>query len=109
MKKKAETNWNELWPVVNILNEVCHGIGTNYAELGCKYEDVFALLRKIAAYEAEEDKSEDAIFLELTDREIEILKMCFEEVFKQIEEWEFSIRVGIPKTEAINTKEKLTN
>lgn len=20
------TNWNELWPIANILNEVCHGI-----------------------------------------------------------------------------------
>ncbi|HRD56229.1 MAG TPA: hypothetical protein PLC42_07535 [Parachlamydiaceae bacterium] len=26
IKKIIETKWNELWPIVNILNEVCHGL-----------------------------------------------------------------------------------
>jgi len=25
MRKKIDTKWNELWPLVNILNEVCNG------------------------------------------------------------------------------------
>lgn len=111
MKKKIETNWNELWPIVNIINEVCHGIETNNIEneFGFKYEEIFAFLRKLVAYEMEEDKSEIQINIEFTDREIEIILMCFNAVLKQIEEWEFSTRIGISVKEAIKIKEKLTD
>ncbi len=40
MATMIETNWNELWPIVNIMNEVCHGIKIHDMDqaIGYKYE-----------------------------------------------------------------------
>jgi uncharacterized protein YqgV (UPF0045/DUF77 family) len=111
MEKTIETKWNELWPIVNILNEVCHGIDINdfENEIGFKYEVIFALLRKIAAYEMEEDKSEIKTTIELNDVEVDVIIKCCNEVLKQIEEWEFSTRIGVSIKEASKIKERLTS
>ena len=111
MWKIIETSWNELWPIANILNEVCHGININDTEndVGFKYETIFDLLRKLSTYEVEEAKSDIKTTIELSSLETEIITKCFNEVFKQIEEWEFQTRIGITKKEANDILNKLTH
>jgi hypothetical protein len=111
MRKTKETNWNNLWPIANILNEVCNGIHINDVErkIGFKYENIHSLLRKISNYKAKEEDSENIEIIELDENEIKIINRCFDEVLKQIEEWEFSTRIGISIKEAIEIKNKLTN
>lgn len=110
MKKEIKTKWNDLWPIINILNEVCHGIKINdfETEIGFNYNEIFSLLAKLEAYEVGEDMSEIQIILELNNIETEILKACFNESLKQIEQWEFSTRIGVSISEAQKIKEKLT-
>ena len=94
---------NEVWPLLNILNEVCHGILIDNFEkiIGAKKEDVVVLMDRIANEEKEET------ILNLNKLELDILKKSFLEVFKQIDEWEFQTRIGISRNEAIKIKEKI--
>jgi len=111
MRKIIETTWNELWPVVNILNEICHGIKINDFEkqIGFKYDEIFSLLEKIEAYEVKEYEADLKTTLELNDStEMSILKNCFRVVLKHIEEWEFSTRIGVSISEATAIINKLT-
>ena len=84
-----ETTWDEFFPIVNILNEVCHGIDINnfQEEIGFDYEEIFLLLKKINRSKTLDDNEQ--IEIELNTREIEIIKRSFKEVVRQIEEWEF--------------------
>ncbi|MEI8365658.1 MAG: hypothetical protein WCF65_04485 [Parachlamydiaceae bacterium] len=109
MKKIIETNWDELWPIVNILNEICHGIKIESFEkkIGSDYETIYILLKKISSYEVEETDSHFPIKIELSDFEKEIIIRSFRESLKQIEEWEYSTRIGISSTEANRIIEKL--
>jgi len=111
MKKNIETNWNELWPIGNILNEVCHGINiSNFEnEIGFKYESILFLLKKITAYKVKEYESEIKKVIELNDFERDIIQKSFQEVLKEIEEWEFSTRIGISIAEANVIISKLTS
>lgn len=43
----------------------------------------------------------------LSDAELAFLKNSFEEVFRQIDEWEFQTRIGVSVQEAQRIKEKL--
>ena len=95
---------NEIWPLLNVLNEVCNGISIeNFEErMGSKKEDVISLMNRIAE---EEQKEESLISLSKID--IEILKKSFELLFKYIDEWEFETRVGISVEDANSLKNKL--
>jgi hypothetical protein len=95
---------NEIWPLLNILNEVCHGISINNFEnvIGAKKHAVIDLLEKISKDEKKEDP-----MLSLDRSELTILIKSFDAVFKQIGEWEFQTRIGIPIHEAIRLKNKL--
>ena len=94
---------DEIWPLANILNEICNGLIINNFEdsIGRKELDVVILMNKILN---KEDK-ESAIF-HLNNTELNILSNSFKEVFKQIEEWEFQTRIGITIKEAINIQKK---
>lgn len=104
MGKFIKTKWNELWPIVNILNEVCNGfyIRDVKKEVGFTYEPILALLKKLSAYDVKEYEAENTIIIELNDYEINIIKNCFPVVAKELDEWEFPIRVGVP-IEEVNT------
>lgn len=93
---KLELSWNELWPLINILNEVCHGIKIDIqSKIGSSYEEVFDLLEKIELYEVNEYEADIKKEIEFSDKEILILKRCLHEVPLEIEEWEFPIRIGV--------------
>lgn len=89
-------SWSELWPVVNILNEVCHGIKINIqSKIGSSYEEVYKLLKKITPYEVNEYEADEKKEISFKDEEIRILKRCLLEVAEEIEEWEFQTRIGV--------------
>lgn len=91
-------NWNELWPVVNILNECCHGLYVH------NFEDVIGAQRKVVVDWMDEvsgKEREGDVMLILGDFELNFLQKSFEEVFKQIEDWEFSTRIGISIEEGV--------
>jgi hypothetical protein len=102
--KQIKLSSNEFWPLLNILNEVCHGIKINNFEnsIGAKKQTVVAFMDNIAK---EEEKKE--VLLNLNDSELTFLKKSFEEVFRQIEEWEFQTRIGISTQEARKIQDKL--
>ena len=94
--KKLEMSWNELWPLVNILNEVCHGIKIDIqSKIGSSYEKVYTLLKKITTHEVNEYESDIKKRITFQDEEILILKRCLHEVAQVIEEWEFQTRIGV--------------
>jgi hypothetical protein len=88
---------DEIWPLLNILNEVCHGIRIgNFEEIiGVKKEDVVNLMDKIS-----KEENKEVSILILNDLELNALKRSFREVFNQIDEWEFQTRIGISRQEA---------
>jgi hypothetical protein len=102
--RQIKLNSNEFWPLLNVLNEVCHGIKINDFEssIGVEKQAVVDFLDNIAK---EEHKSE--VILSLNDSQLTFLKNSFEEVFRQIDEWEFQTRIGISAQEARKIQEKL--
>ena len=108
MEKIIETCWNELWPLINVLNEICHGINISNLEqvVGFKYDTILALLTKLETYDVKEIDSDNKTILKLDESEKEIIKNCFRIIFKEIEEWEFSTRIGISTHEANALKNK---
>ena len=104
-EKKIKINKNELWPLLNIINEICYGINISNFEhtIGAKREILIELMNKISR----EEEKEHAI-LTLNDCELAILKNSFKEIYKQIEDWEFQTRIGISIQNANNIKDKLT-
>lgn len=87
---------NELWPLLNILNEICYGISIHDFEnsIGTKQEVVEALMSKISL-----ESSTKEIVLRLSEFEINVLKRVFEKVCSEIDDWEFPTRIGISKQE----------
>ena len=71
--KTFDLNPDEIWPLLNILNEVCHGININDFEktIGAKKEIVVKLLDKISEIE-----NKECCFLKLDDCELKILEKC---------------------------------
>ena len=94
---------NEIWPLLNILNEVCHGIHIENFEkiIGAKKENAVILMDRIS----NEEKVETILILNKS--ELDILKNSSLEVFKQIDEWEFQTRIGISRNEVIKIIEKI--
>lgn len=89
---------------MNVLNEVCHEINI------LDFEEIIGVQKKI--FEdwvnkiSKREKKEEIILL-LDNFELNFLQKSFEEVFKQIDEWEFQTRVGVTKQEAIIIQEKI--
>ncbi|CCB90252.1 hypothetical protein [Simkania negevensis] len=110
MTKIFHTKWNEIWPIVNVLNEVCHGINIENisATIGADYNSIYALMKKIVAYESSEALSNIPISINLDDNELKILKNCFNEVQKQIQEWEFSTRIGVSAHDVEKILDRMT-
>jgi hypothetical protein len=102
--KTIKLRSDELWPLLNILNEICHGIHIENFEqnIGERKKNVIDLMNRISK---EEEKEE--IIIKLNDSELDILKRSFAEVFKQIGEWEFQTRIGITIKEALKIQNKL--
>lgn len=93
--KKLELSWNELWPISNILNEVCHGLYIDIqSEIGFSYEEVNKLLTKLHSYKVEKHQPNKKNVVEFHDDEILILKRSLQVVTEEIDEWEFHTRIG---------------
>ena len=95
---------NEVWPLLNVLNEVCYGIKINNLEIsiGVKKQIVVDFMDSIV-----EEEKKNEVILTIDDSELNFLNNSFEEVFRQIEEWEFQTRIGISIQEAQKIQEKL--
>jgi len=107
MKRAIEISWEKLWPIANVLNEVCHGIRIESIEdkIGATEEELFLLLKKIKKYKVKESEFEIKKTIDVDENEIGILKKSLKEVSKQIDEWEFQTRIGVPLEEIKATLE----
>lgn len=96
---------NEIIPLLNVLNEVCHGIHVVNFEnaIGASRTAVVDFMDKISNIEKKEE-----FVLILDDFELKFVQKSFEEVFKHLEEWEFQTRIGVTIQEARAIKEKIT-
>lgn len=94
----------QVWPLLNILNEVCHGIKIdNFEEIiGSKKSIVIELMDRIS-----KEDNENVIMLNLSVEDLEVLNKSFDFVFNQIEDWEFQTRIGITKSEVNKIRLKL--
>ncbi|MBS0584964.1 MAG: hypothetical protein JSR76_01520 [Verrucomicrobia bacterium] len=100
--KTISLNPEEMWPLLNVLNEACHGLNiSNFEKLFGKRELLIDLMDRLAQAE---EKVRPLVFNNL---DLEIIKRSFIEVFKEIEAWEFQTRIGIPREEAIKIQEKI--
>lgn len=80
-------------PIINILGEVCWGFNIEDFEkkIGVKKEIAELLLERLL-------KSEKSGIIEisLNKSEVKTIKNALNEVKREIEEWEFSTRIGLP-------------
>lgn len=103
MIKTIHISWDNLWPLANILNEVCHGIGVDIKKsTGYSYEVVNKLLEKLNSFEVNELASSIRSAIEFSGQEIAILISCLNIVAIEIEEWEFQTRIGVTLDEIRN-------
>jgi len=104
----VKIKWEEIWPIVNILNEICHGIDVDLDKMGFKYEEILNLLNKLKKYDPGKSNYDFQITIELNASELKMLIKSFKEVFRQIEEWEFQTRIGITIQEAKSILSNIT-
>lgn len=78
--------------VINLLGEICWGFHLDDFEskIGAKKEIVEALLEKLI-----KEEKQGIVEIELDDSEVRIIRNAFDEVKKEIEDWEFSTRIGV--------------
>ncbi len=95
---------NDVWPLLNILNEVCFGFFIDHFHkiIGDEKNNVIELMNRIAREEGVE-----GLVFDLNKSELNVLKNSFDEVFRQIDKWEFQTRIGISVEEANKIKEKI--
>ena len=92
--------------LANILNEVLHGFAVDYeSELGTSRSDLFKLFKKALARDHEQSVDVSAFSLE----EAQLLLKCSHLCLREIEDWEFRTRFGIPRETAIETNRLLSN
>ncbi len=100
--KRVELGCDEIWPLINILNEICYGIHIkNFEEIFGEEHFVIDLMERII-----QEKGKDSIFV-FNSFELKIIQNSFEEVFKEIEDWEFQTRIGIFRKEALEILDKI--
>ncbi|MDN3506636.1 MAG: hypothetical protein P0S96_05355 [Simkaniaceae bacterium] len=100
--KKFNLSWNEIWPIANILNEVCHGIDIDIqSEIGFSYEEVYKLLTKLHYYKDEKHQPNKKNVIEFHDDEILILKRSLQVAAEEISR-HFQTRVGVTLEELID-------
>ena len=88
---------DDVWPLGNILNEICHGVHVVSFEekIGAKYEDIYRLLEKISKiYKESKAEQLQEITLALNEEELQIIEKSFREVLNHLD-WDFQTRVGI--------------
>lgn len=97
IERKKRLIFNEAWPLLNILNEITHGIYINNFDevIGAKKEFVEALLDRFLMDERDGLKE---VFL--NNEEVEIFKKALHAVENTLEEWEFQTRIGVTHEES---------
>ncbi len=95
--KTFKVNLEKDRPIINILGEICWGFQIENFEkkIGVKKEIAEALLEKLL----KEEKT-GVVEVFLTESDVNIIKRAFTEVSREIEKWEFPIRLGISLEEA---------
>ncbi|MBS0584962.1 MAG: hypothetical protein JSR76_01510 [Verrucomicrobia bacterium] len=92
----------EIWLMMNIMNEVCYGIPMeNFEKTVGNEQSAVDLLNRII-----KEENDGGLFT-FNDTELQILRNSFHAVCKEIDDWEFPIRVGILKEEARAIWEKI--
>ncbi len=96
----------EVWPLTNVLNEVCHGLRVRDFErtIGASQQTVSSLLDRIM-----ECENDNGIDIDLSELEIKIIKLSIIEVFRQIDDWEFKIRVGVQREKIAQIGKKIAD
>ena len=93
----------DICPLLNILNEVNHGIRIfNFEKtIGAKKQFVIDLWEKIF-----KEKNKENPTISFDNLELEVINNSFEEVYRQIDAWEFQTRLGItiPEMKKIQNK-----
>jgi len=86
-------NLEEDRPIINILGEICWAfqIDNFGKKIGAKKEIVKTLLERLL-----KEEKDGIVETYLDDSEVEIIKKSLNEVAKEIEEWEFQTRIGVP-------------
>lgn len=104
-----ELNLNEVWPLLNVVGEICYGFDVDFETvIGVKSEVVIDLMQEISKKNKETiEKGMNVVTLILSDLELDVLKRCIDEVIREIEEWEFQTRIGVFISDIIAIKEKL--
>ncbi len=97
-------SFDDFFSLLNIINEVCHGINVrNFKEtIGDERKTVVDFLDKIS----NKDQNNEIIIC-VSDFEQQFLKKSFERVLREIEEWEFQTRIGVDRSEARAIMEKI--
>lgn len=95
--KEIKLDKDELWPILNILNQVSNGLKIiNFEKvIGANFEIVCNLMDRISREEHKE-----SVILSLSALDVNIIKKSFEECLRQIDEWEFQTLIGISIPEA---------
>ncbi len=85
-----------------LLNEICYGIHIkNFEEVFGEEHLVIDLMERVL-----QEKGKDSTFI-FNGCELKIIQNSFEEVFKEIEDWEFQTRIGILREEALEILHKV--
>lgn len=95
---------DDVWPLVNILNEICNGIHINNFETCISVNEnyVLQLLRRLA-----KRKNEEEPVVILSDLDLSVINNALNEVYKQIDDWEFQTRIGVTRPEIEETRKKI--
>ena len=97
-------NSDERILLINTLNEVCNGFRIDNFEkkIGAHKERVARLLARISDADEQGDGK-----CEFSESDLEIINNSFNEVIKEIEEWEFQTRIGISRKEAFAIADRI--
>ena len=99
---------DEIQILLDILIETCYGcygvvsINEFKQKIGVEKTEAVELMNKIL-----EEKDKEESILSLNETELLIFFKSFEEVFRQIEEWEFQTLIGVTISEAERIREKV--
>jgi len=102
--KKNKINIKNNRCIINVLGELCWGVYVDNFEkkIGNKKEVVEEFLERLLKAERE-----GIAEICINNSESELIRRAFDEVFRQIDEWEFQTRMGISIEEAIEVEKKI--
>ena len=89
-----------LYVIINVMNEVCHGIKIHQFQekFDCSKQFASNLLNKLIKF----DNFKKSI--DINSQELDLIKKSLDKVCCEIEEWEFETRIGVSFSEVEKIK-----